>query len=340
MLHPEELLLRITECFCQWNGHGFDVFLQRKPLEPADREQCRMSDMARSPQTSLLSGTLVEDVHLGLHGMVASVWRLSQLRHSNPLLSTMQSTEFELLCRQLEAWKYRLDEIYNTVHLRQVGDPALNFLLRAYSRVEEPAEAGWEKPVLARIGAQLTSATMAYHFIGLHLFSDLKNITITTTGSRSLSQMGANAQAVMPASWQALERWASSMEARTAVMHSISALKAYENAVSVAMAQSETLDPLAHSVLSASALLLKAWLSTTTGTCVCGRSLGYAVPPLDWSDHIQRDHWVQGGGIVCVDGTPFCPCALDEWMARFAATLSQGATSWDMRDTVMKSINV
>lgn len=247
---------------------------------------------------------------------------------------------------KLEAWKRRLDSISRLWINPQTNAAAIGYLVRAYSAktdsAQPSADEGWERPALDRIAAGVTNASIFYHLLALHLSADIRAVTVAATGLRSLGGGPGVAAACAPdaPTVGGIQRWAVSREARVAVIHSLSILKACENVLSTMGSEGESLDPIVHVALSTAAMVLRCWLSNDVVSCQWHAGDGMQkMPELDMDVIPGRDGWVQTGESVTMDGVPVCPCSAGPWMARFTLVLCEGGKRWEMSRLVADSLN-
>ena len=350
MIQAEELELGLAHTYTLFNAHGIDAFFARDAEEPADREACSIASMIQSPQTTLPSGTLVEDTVLGFCGTYRGIYTRAQTRRILPHAADTSGVDLGQGedAVKLEAWKMRLDGISHLWIDPQTNAAAISYLVRAYSAnadsAQPSANEGWERPALGRIAASVTNASILYHLLALHLSADIRAVTVAVIGLRSLGGGPGVAAACAPdaSTVGAIQRWAVSREARVAVMHSLSILKACENALSTCTVGTpdESLDPIAHVALSTAAMVLRCWLLNDVVSCQCHAGDGMLqTPKLNLDVIPDRDGWVATGGSVTVDGVPVCPCSAGPWMARFALVLRDGGKRWQMSRLVADSLN-
>ncbi|KFH42798.1 Zinc finger protein-like protein [Hapsidospora chrysogenum ATCC 11550] len=351
MIQAEELELGLAPTYALFNAAGIDAFFARDREEPADREACSIASMIHSPHTTLPSGTLVEDIVLGFCSTYRGIYTRAQTRRilphavDTPGVDLGQGED----AVKLEAWKMRLDGISHLWIDPQTNAAAISYLVRAYSAnadsAQPSANEGWERPALGRIAASVTNASVLYHLLALHLSADIRAVTVTVIALRSLGgRPGVAAAACAPdaSTVGTVQRWAVSREARVAVIHSLSILKACESALSTCTVGTpdESLDPIAHVALSTAAMVLRCWLSNDMVSCQCHAGDGVQqIPKLDLDVIPDRDGWVMTGGSVTVDGVPVCPCSVLPWMARFALVLRDGRKRWEMSRLVADSLN-
>lgn len=327
LMEPEELELSIPCTFALANARGIHKFFRRHPKEPPGREGWPISHMACSVPGMLPPWLVMEDIQLGLCGLYRAIWKSAQMHHS----SIYDSGQLQ---RQLDIWKCELDKISGLWGQPEANATAINYLLRVYSAKEEPDMDGWEKPVVHRIAAIFFNVTMLYHLLSLHLFAEIRLISLIKIGSGSLGQAFNSGLKDMEARSK-MQKWASSFEGRSTVMHSIAALKAYEKAI-VELSPG-SIDPTAHATLSTAAVALRAWMSNTTDACNCGLNLVAATRNFDNEE--EKKTWVQHGGHIAADNVPLCKCAEAAWTNRFMGVLLRTGREWDTCGFVARSLS-
>ncbi|KAF4122013.1 Fungal Zn(2)-Cys(6) binuclear cluster domain [Geosmithia morbida] len=337
ILHAEELQLSMPPTFSLWNAWGLDKYFRRVGIEPTDRSSFSMASMAQSPQVMIPSGTMVEDVIIGLCGSCHDIWKLAQVQWSGGFVPQCDSGR-AWLSEPLQSWKDRLEGIAS-LWADPVGNaPEIRRLLAAYMGRETEAQPGWEQAVMNRITLFVLNGRMLYHLLLLHLNINVRFMTILVFGSWSLAGAGG-ASACSPvtpvdADIVQLCRWAVTEDARKAILHCLAILKAYECALYTVNGPPGNIDPIAHVALSTAAAVLKGWFLTDAVPCTCGVVSRSPIDnmDIDVSAISESCGWVANGGCVAVDGIPVCACASDAWMSRFATTLRRQARGWQLAE--------
>lgn len=331
MILVDELELGLTDTHALANAFGIDKFMARDPEDPIDRASCTMAAMARNADTILVSGTLFEDVWLGLCGTFAQIWNCNQQRRIQCGAGDFQkhAAQRRVVMHQLEAWKLRLQGIADLV-IEPVRDvEAANRLLRIYRGEEDTNTPDWENIVKDRIAANLFNANLFYHLLGMHCTSDIKTLTAMTLGSWSMTGFpAANPDAMAD---ERTGRWSITPEGRLAVLHAIHLLKIY--ASSFGVPQRQALDPIGLVALATAGIIMCCWIHSGRIVCHCNDT---NLPNL-LVDVVSADNgWVRYGGAIAVDGTPLCMCSSTIWMARFAGVLAQRGRGWGVIDVLVK----
>ncbi|CAG9946496.1 unnamed protein product [Clonostachys rosea f. rosea IK726] len=317
IVRPEEISLRLSSPFSRCNAHGLDVFFSRESKQPQDRQRAAISAVAQSPQSLPLSGTLIEDVQLGLWGALSRIWSWKLTQNIYTPLSPQALAERAHFEVQLDGWASELDRLFHIWNAPEQDPIASSFLMQAYCGKEEPSHEGWQGLVLARIGHHLFNTSMLYYCINLHLYADVRTIARNTT----LPPQDADVNAL-------LIQWANSESGRNAMTYAISVLKTCEKTYAGELSPDETFDPIVQICLINAALVARAWATSESRACTCA-ILGTSVD-IDLDDKGRRQLWIQNGGAITVDRIPICNCALEVWLARFRTVLGRGARVWEL----------
>lgn len=327
----DELELGLTDTHALANAFGIHKFMAREPEDPIDRLSCTMAAMARTSDTILVSGTLFEDVWLGLCGTFAEIWNCNQLRRiqSRPSDSQQHTIQRQAVMHRLEAWKLRLQGLADLMVEPVKNVEAANRLLRIYRGEEDTHTPGWEKIVRNRIATHIFNVNLFYHLLGLHCSADIQSMTAMTLGSWSMTGTPPAKPDVMAD--ERIARWSVTPEGRLAVLHALHLLKIYEGSTAVAGQQS--MDPIGLVALATAGTVLCCWIHSDRIVCRCNDP---NVPELLVDVVSAANGWVQYGGAITVDGTPLCVCSSTTWMARFAGVLAQRGRDWGVIDDLVQ----
>lgn len=323
IVRPEEISLMLSSPFSRCNAYGLDVFFSRESKQPQDRQRAAISAVAQSPQSLPLSGTLIEDVQLGLWGALSRIWTWKLTQNIYTPLSPQALAERAHFEVQLDGWASELDRLFHIWNAPEQDPMASSFLLQAYCGKEEPSHEGWQGLVLARIGHHLFNTSMLFYCINLHLYADVRTIARNTT----LPPQDADVSAL-------LIQWANSESGRNAMTYAISVLKTCEKTYAGDLPLDETFDPIVQICLINAALVARAWATSESRTCTCA-ILGTSVD-IDLDDKDRRQLWIQNGGAITVDRIPICNCALEVWLARFRTVLGRGARVWELDEELKR----
>lgn len=318
------------------NGHGIHIFFQRHKQEPTDRQSYPMFEVATNPNVSIPSGILLQDVQLGLCGLFSEIYRWGQKRRFQNAGVHPDYCRNQELEAQLETWKVQLHGICNVWKDPIANENAIKYMMHAYRGKEEPGEEGWEEKVSARISRTFFNVSMLHSLLRLYLYADLRSIYLFSMGSLDLGQTMTPA-VPDPENTNRLQHWAMSWKGRRAVIFSLYILKSYENAPFTLPEQ--TVDPTAHMAVATAALVLRCWIVNSTDHCECGILPGQPSSALNLELEADKEQWAIEGGVVVLEGTPMCLCALSVWMARFVTAISTRGRDWEMGKAVLNVLN-
>lgn len=295
----EEISLGIPATFSTWNAHTFDSFYERLAVEPRARQSHNISEFA-TKMPIIDSGVLIEDVHLGLCGLVPRIWNLAQLTDQR---NSGKTAGLERLFIDLKIWEGRLQEIKDMLDFPEKEPEATMNLLKAYRGREEPSNEG---AIVRRTKTLHFSAMMLHRNLAFELHNYI------STSSTLTSLLGATSWSnAMPVDARA------SYHLRFAVLNSLEALIAFETIVQEQRAENNVLDPLAGTMLSRGAAAARSWFLKSASSCI--PNIGYCMASykkLDWSNPAAVDEWLRGQGTLVVEGIPFCHCQMDRWLYR------------------------
>ena len=330
----DELELGLTATFALSNAYGIDKFFAREPQDPVDRASCTMASMARSPDTVLMSGTLIEDAWLGLCGTFAEIWNCNQLlRIQRDAVNVQEYTrQHAASLHRLSGWKSRIEDIADLATESVRETEAAKRLLLAYRGEEDTYTPEWEGIVRSRIATYVSNARLFYHLLGLHCTADVKSITVVALGSWSITG-SPTAKPDATAEYR-IGQWAVTSDARTAVLHALHVLLIHETSSEVLAPQST--DAVGLVALCTAGIVFHCWIESGNCSCVEGTARDLC---LDVAS--EENEWVRDGGVAVVGATPLCVCSSATWMARFANALRQRGRGWGMTaDLVQKWLSI
>lgn len=327
----DELELGLTDNHALANAFGIDKFMARDPENPVDRLSCTMAAMARTSDTILASGTLFEDVWLGLCGTFAQIWNCNQLRRiqSGPSDSQQHAIQRQAVMHRLEVWQRRLQGLADLTNEPVRSGGPTNCLLRTYRGEEDTNTPGWEHIVKDRISIHLFNVNLFYHLLGLHSSADIKTMAAMTLGSWSMT--GAPPAKPDAMADERIGRWSLTPEGRLGVLHALHLLETYQSSPGVPGQQA--LDPIGLVALATAGTVMCCWIHSGRIVCHCGEE---NLPNLLVDVVSAENRWVRYGGAVAVDGTPLCICSSTTWMARFARILAQRGRGWGVVDDMVQ----
>ncbi|KAK9783892.1 putative C2H2-type domain-containing protein [Seiridium cardinale] len=290
MLHRQEVDVELNATFGLWNAVGIDVCLKRLADEPAGRRTSTVSEMTKGPDSFKGSPLLIEDVQLGLCGLLQVVWVLAEFYPSKSLGYVNTAFQRLLLNDKLDSWKTELDRISDSVNLDNIATGAAKYLLLAYRGDNDSAIASLE-----RITTLVQDSMVLYYLLKLY----------TCCGLQLITKEGLHHQAE---TITAQSRILTTSE-REALLYALEMLKTTEGFVPTA----SCLNPLIRHALMAGANLTKELV--TEQICECHGQEGQTATTSDLQGQIDTD------GPVVFDGIPVCVCNLEIWTARFEKAL-------------------
>jgi len=269
-----------------WNTYGLDIFGRRQPEEPPGRSGFQISEMTNCPGSFTSSQLLVEDVLLGLCGLLQSIWVLSQSLPSKTrgyLDNTFQSVP---LIETLDAWKYELDKINKLTDTRHITSDAARYLLLAYRGEDDSVAASMKRTTtLVQDGIVLYYYLKMYHYAGLN----------------ASEVVGLGKQIEDPCT----ETWRTSKYGREALVCALQMLKM----VNSIRASGASINPLIRHALTMGVNVTRGLVPSQK--CECLTKEGQPTTKMD----LQQ--WTEIGGPICIDGTPVCVCKLTFWTENF-----------------------
>lgn len=319
-----------------WNSYGLDVFCRRYPVEPLDRSQYKICDLAIGSPQPMASGTLVEDVQVRLLGCTNSIWILRQMRRNQSHGVSVHSEQNDVMSGRLKRCKHQLDMLAGVWNDPDLHKQNIDFLLSAYSGEEEPSQLDWKEQVLARLCSSLFSAIMLYYLLSLHVYADVSMLT------HEASDMELT-MATPPAHRKQMKvkEWAFSTDSRAAVLQAILCWRAYEGAASRAELRGESVDPVAYMALSAGATVLWVWVMNYIEMCTCmsdPNRLDIGLVSLGAGRCPETEVWIQNGGNISLHGVSICRCNVDAWLTPMAAALTRAGRTWEMGNVVARRL--
>lgn len=292
------------------------MFYKRLDVEPRDRQNIRICDFA-DVVPNIGSGYLLEDIQLGLCGVVCKMWNISFQQRDT---SHETNGHLDLLFDRLEAWKACLDmirrELSTTLEERGPNDSRL---LRAYAGREELFTEPPQYYIERRIQSLCLSVSMLYRIssIRLHLKAAMGKHTVAEC--EGLPPWRVETQVCMLIAGTSSEGMT---RVRWAMWHSFQILRECELAMKEPNRGVGVIDPLSQMALGLGESVVRSWYLYSSNTpCNDNACMAASAPLLDWNAATDRDCWLEHGGILGVDGTPTCHCWVDTWLSRFLSLL-------------------
>lgn len=321
-IQREELDVTLLSTFTIRNGYGLDKFFRRFQKEPTTRREVKMSTLMSNPMLLGRGALFIEDVHLGLSGMIPQIWRDTQMRKAvgrKPDSSRTHEEEEDLTKRQLDAWKPFLEDHW-TLCRKDNRHPKTETFLLAYVTEENETVPGWIAPARERALSLLLETTVLYHLLSLILaVEDVEAIMVTPQNS--------SADAIIhPAdahSRTRLRNWAQSAYGRRSLVHCLAILRVCEASWGEERRPRVRLQPIQRLAISLAAMCLSTYMDFNEG-CSCGPDernvrLNVDFPALGRDAGVES--WVRSGGAAEFQQIPLCSCRKRAWVYRFGCVL-------------------
>ncbi|KAK7744001.1 hypothetical protein SLS62_010362 [Diatrype stigma] len=290
LLHRQEIDVEMASTFGLWNAFGLDVWSKRLSDEPAGRTAFTVAGMTQSPDSFKSSPLLIEDIELGLCGVLQAVWVLAESFPSKSRGYFNTAFQKVLVIDKLDSWKAELDRTNELINAGNITNGAAKYLLLAYRGEDDSAAASLE-----RITTLVRDSMILYYFLKLYTCSSLR-----------ISKIGALQKQIEGRPKQA--RKLSKYE-REALVCAIEVLKIIEGCDPSAAC----FNPLIRHALTAGANMTREL--TSRQVCECRTKEGQSGTNMDLQGETEVD------GPVVVDSVRVCICNLDVLMARFEKAL-------------------
>lgn len=306
ILHRQELGVELPSTFALWNAYGLDIFATRQLEEPPARSDFQVSEMTNCPNSFTSSELLVEDVQLGLCGLLQSIWALKQSVPSKMAGYPSGAFPAVLLLETLDAWKHELDKINELAVTRTITTEAARYLLLAYRGEDDSAAASLDRTTtLVQDGMVLYYHLRMYHYAGLNASEAaglVKQTRNRSTETRRTSKYG-----------------------REALMSAVQMLMMVDSIE----ASRATLNPLIRHALTMGANVTRMLLPHQKCECLAKEGQHAA--------NINHQQWAEIGGPTWIDGTPVCACKLEFWTERFEKAMQDQQISVEHADETESS---
>jgi len=285
MLHRQEVGADLPTSFALWNAYGLDIFAKRQLQEPLGRSGFPISEMTNGPSSFKASQLLVEDLLLGLSGVLQVIWVHMQPLPSRERGYLRDPTQRVLLTETLDAWKYDLDKINKLTDRRNISSNPARYLLAAYRGEDNSVAASLERiTTLTQDGIILYYYLKLYHCTGLDA-SELARLAKHTGDTDA-------------------QTWRTSKHAREALICGLQMLKM----VNSMRVSGIAINPLTRHALAMGLNVTKLLLPSQG--CECSRKDGQQA-----TADIQQ--WTDIDGSICIDNMPVCLCKFELWIQSF-----------------------
>ncbi|KAH8198974.1 hypothetical protein TruAng_006851 [Truncatella angustata] len=335
-LLDDELDAFLPSSFALRNCFRMDVFLHRRKIEDPSRSQVKMLRMIRHPEKFLPNAVLVEDIHLGLCGLLFDTLRQAQLRAvigtwDDPSAIAMRDG----VVQRLAVWAKHLKALAEKSRSDGSSLADMQFISTYLDREDEIRSRPLDmRLVKARVKSMINEVTMLYHLLQLLLSVGRRIIEhLKFMAAINLDSIKEDERVRYDEAKSVLESWAGSTEGRTALLHALAMLSIAQVYLKEHSAVLEYPFPgsISHITIALSALVLDGWLAHKYSTCCCGTTAAHLDLPIkSWGlDDAVLEAWIQYDGPALFQGKTLCTCSSDVWIERFANCLPEEET-WEL----------
>lgn len=232
-IRRDELDLRIPVPYTLWNGYGLHPYFERKAREPADRKSYKISQLMRCSTATFSPTWLYEDMQLMLFDIAQTAWQFSQVRSmDSQVCFTADSRLAQSAIARLDKHAAELHSLGNIID-DPASSPAVHrYLMWAYSGKEPAESSNSENSITERIWTARNSTMMLYHLINIHIYANVRLLRDLVVDAQISSQEAAKqdpADASRRLTNDAImNTWVQSSDGRSALLHSVAIVKAYE----------------------------------------------------------------------------------------------------------------
>ena len=285
ILHRQEVGADLPTSFALWNAYGLEIFAKRQLEEPPGRSGFQISEMTNCPGSFTSSQLLVEDVLLGLCGLLQAIWVLTLSLPSKKRGYLGDPVQRVLLTETLDAWKYELDKISKLADTRNITSDAARYLLVAYRGEDDSVAASLE-----RITTLIQDGIVLYYYLKMYHYAGL-DASEVVGAAKQTEDTGA-------------ETWRTSKYGREALICGLQMLQRVDSI----RASGASINPLTRHALTMGLNVTRALVSCQE--CECRTKEG---------QHATTDlqQWTEIGGPICIDSMPVCLCKLKFWTQKF-----------------------
>lgn len=324
-LHRQEIGITLPSTFMLWNTYGLDILALRQPEEPPGRSLIPVSTMTSHPD-SVTGSTqlLVEDVQLGLCGLLQAIWVSTQ---SSPLtieVNRISASQRAMITETLDAWKHELDKIHELADTNKISSDAARYLYLAYRGQDDSVAAS-----LGRITALVQDGMVLYYFLRLFHYGGLNVVASSeAVGFGFVSAHGLDSSSRD----QTSRKTVNNKDEREALACALQLLMMVDTTPPVPSSSVRlqstniniSINPLIHHALAIGMNVTRAVLSSQRCDCLPhSQTPNSSTPRRRYDDNsdssLQR--WVETGvgghRRPWLDGAQVCVCRLEWWMGRF-----------------------
>lgn len=286
ILHRQEIGADLTITFALWNAHGLDIFAKRLLDEPQGRSGFKISAMTNCSSSFTSSQLLVEDVLLGLCGILQAIWVSKQSLPSTTKGYNGNSFQTVPLIEALHDWKHELDKINAFADTQKITSDDAKYLLLAYRGKSDTVASTLARIIiLVQDGMALYYYLMIYHYTGLGP-SELIELCKPTEGSCT----------------EILRATKCGREAFACVMQLLEMLNSTDSSRT-------SINPLIWHALTLGIDLIKKLL-VSSKNCECCVNKEQHAPKMDFQQ------WIEIGGPLHVQGISVCLCKSGIWIRK------------------------
>jgi hypothetical protein len=288
ILHRQEVGVDLQSSFALWNAHGLDIFAMRELEESPGRSGSQICDIATRPDSLKSSKLLVEDIQLGLCGLLQAIWVIKRPLSSAAWVDDVSNvSQRTMLIETLDAWKHELDQINELASERNITSNTARYLFQAYRGEDDSVAASSE---LATTLVQ--DAMILYYYLKMYHY----------TGVNASKISGLRVKQVEDP-W--IETWQNSKDGREALVCALEMLKVVDSIG----ASNASLNPLIRHALAIGFNVTRVMVSFQK--CECLAIEGQHPANMDFRS------WTEIGGPLWIDGILVCVCKLSFWTESF-----------------------
>lgn len=303
LMHHQEISIPLPSTFMLWNTYGLDLLPMRQREEPAERSLVAVSTMISHRDSSNPLQLLVEDVQLGLCGILQAIWV------STPPLPAVVDTHHQdarqraLLTERLNTWKQELDRIDGLADSKNIITENARYLYIAYR-----GQNNFVATSLGRVSALLQDAMVLYYFLRLTHYAGL-NAPSEAPGPNPVNRIESSN----------LDSSQITKDDRDTLVCALQLLAIAETTGT--QCQTPALNPLTHHAARLGMNVVQVVLSKQVCSCLTPGGQQHAMP----SGGTDLRQWAENGdGVPWMNETPVCACKLHVWTERFQNVIRDG----------------
>ncbi|KAK5047765.1 hypothetical protein LTR84_006430 [Exophiala bonariae] len=290
LMHHQEISIPLPSTFMVWNTYGLDILPIRQREEPPERSLVAVSTMISRRNSQRPLQFLVEDVQLGLCGLLQAIWAFTQPFTTNIEADYGNAAQRAMLTKKLDIWKHELDTINGFADLKNIQSDKARYLYLAYR-----GENNFIAPSLERMSALVQDTMILYYFLRLLHYAGLNAPSETTElGPAENSNLGSSQEI---------------KDDREALVCALQLLAMAET--SGASSQLPSFNPLTYHALRLGMHVVQVVLSKQV--CDCAASDGQQQATTN-----DLRQWAENGGRApWINESPICVCTFERCTERF-----------------------